>query len=96
MGFAPAGNPRIAFAVLVEHGGHGGEVAAPIAMEIAHGYFESVAPVDRLAPKVGLPRRRSPLRGSGSASASASASEPDPAGDAASASASAGDGEEIP
>jgi len=58
-GFAPAGNPRIAFAVLVEHGGHGGEVAAPVAMEIAHGYFESVAPADRAAPRVGLPRRRS-------------------------------------
>ena len=57
-GFAPAGNPRIAFAVLVEHGGHGGEVAAPVAMEIAHGYFESVAPADRVAPHVGLPRRR--------------------------------------
>ena len=58
VGFAPAGNPRIAFAVLIEHGGHGGEVAAPIAMEIAHGYFETVAPGDRVAPKVGLARRR--------------------------------------
>jgi len=57
-GFAPAGNPRIAFAVLVEHGGHGGDVAAPVAMEIAHGYFESVAPADRAAPHLGLPRRR--------------------------------------
>src|SRR4029453_16275613 len=26
VGFAPAGRPRIAFAVLVEHGGHGGDV----------------------------------------------------------------------
>ena len=58
VGFAPAGNPRIAFAVLIEHGGHGGEVAAPIAMEIAHGYFETVAPGDRVAPKVGLLRRK--------------------------------------
>ncbi|HEY4185364.1 MAG TPA: penicillin-binding protein 2, partial [Polyangia bacterium] len=57
-GYAPAGNPRIAFAVLVEHGGHGGDVAAPVAMEIAHGYFESVAPADRAAPHIGLPRRR--------------------------------------
>jgi penicillin-binding protein 2 len=57
-GFAPAGNPRIALAILVEHGGHGGEVAAPVAMEIAHGYFESVAPADRAAPHLGLPRRR--------------------------------------
>ena len=58
VGFAPAGNPRIAFAVLVEHGGHGGEIAAPIAMEIAHTYFETVAPADKLAPRVGLLRRR--------------------------------------
>ncbi len=29
-GFAPADKPRIAFAVLVEHGGHGGDVAAPV------------------------------------------------------------------
>ncbi len=57
-GFAPAGNPRVAFAMLIEHGGHGGEVAAPVAMEIMHGYFESVAPADRAAPHLGLPRRR--------------------------------------
>ncbi|MEO7670510.1 MAG: penicillin-binding protein 2, partial [Polyangia bacterium] len=34
VGFAPAGNPRVAFAVLVEHGGHGGEIAAPLAMQL--------------------------------------------------------------
>jgi penicillin-binding protein 2 len=43
-GYAPATNPRIAFAVIVEHGGHGGDVAAPLAMEIVDGYFDSVAP----------------------------------------------------
>ena len=57
VGFAPAGRPRIAVAVLVEHGGHGGDVAAPVAMEIIHNYFDSVAPADREAPHVGLPRR---------------------------------------
>lgn len=57
VGFAPAGRPRIAFAVLVEHGGHGGEVAAPVAMEIVDKYFETVAPEQRNAPRVGLPRR---------------------------------------
>jgi len=31
---APAAKPRIAIAVLVEHGGHGGSTAAPIAREI--------------------------------------------------------------
>jgi penicillin-binding protein 2 len=58
VGFAPAGRPRIAIAVLVEHGGHGGDVAAPVAMEIIHNYFETVAPGDREAPRLGLPRRR--------------------------------------
>jgi penicillin-binding protein 2 len=41
-GFAPASNPRIAFAVLVEHGGFGGEAAAPIAAEIVDGYFDNI------------------------------------------------------
>jgi penicillin-binding protein 2 len=58
VGFAPAGAPKIAFAVLVEHGGHGGEVAAPAAMEIVKGYFDTVAPDQKNAPRVGLPRRR--------------------------------------
>jgi penicillin-binding protein 2 len=30
-GFAPRGNPKVAFVVMVEHGGHGGDVAARIA-----------------------------------------------------------------
>jgi penicillin-binding protein 2 len=52
-GFAPAAKPRIAFAVLVEHGGHGGAVAAPAAVEIVENYFETVAPPDeRNPPKV--------------------------------------------
>ncbi|HET6282469.1 MAG TPA: penicillin-binding transpeptidase domain-containing protein, partial [Polyangia bacterium] len=58
VGFAPAGDPRIAMAVLVEHGGHGGEIAAPVAMEIASNYFETVAPDQKNAPKVVLPKRR--------------------------------------
>jgi penicillin-binding protein 2 len=58
VGFAPAGRPKIAVAVLVEHGGHGGDVAAPVAMEIVHNYFDSVDPADRDTPRIGLPRRR--------------------------------------
>ena len=42
VGFAPAGRPKIALAVLVEHGGHGGDVAAPVAMEIVDNYFDNV------------------------------------------------------
>ncbi len=53
-GFAPANKPRIAFAVLVEHGGHGGAVAAPVAMEIVESYFDAVAPnEEKLAPRPG-------------------------------------------
>jgi peptidoglycan glycosyltransferase len=33
-GFAPADNPQIAFAVLVENGGQGARAAAPIAAKI--------------------------------------------------------------
>jgi penicillin-binding protein 2 len=36
-GFAPADNPVIAVAVLVEHGGSGGKAAAPIAFEVLAG-----------------------------------------------------------
>jgi penicillin-binding protein 2 len=41
---APADNPRIAVVVLIEHGGGGGEHAAPVGIEIARRYFEEVAP----------------------------------------------------
>jgi peptidoglycan glycosyltransferase len=34
IGFAPASAPRLAFAVLVEHGGYGSTVAAPIARDL--------------------------------------------------------------
>jgi cell division protein FtsI/penicillin-binding protein 2 len=34
IGFAPADNPKIAFAVVVENGGEGSRTAAPIAAKI--------------------------------------------------------------
>jgi len=34
VGYAPYENPRIAFAVFVEHGGHGGSAAAPVAAAV--------------------------------------------------------------
>jgi len=37
--FAPAEDPQIAIAVMVEHGGHGGAVAAPIAQQVMEEYF---------------------------------------------------------
>ena len=38
-GFAPAEDPQVAFAVLVEHGGSGGGSAAPIATAVMQHYF---------------------------------------------------------
>ncbi|MCK5916068.1 MAG: penicillin-binding protein 2, partial [Deltaproteobacteria bacterium] len=37
--FAPFDNPRIAVAVLIEHGGHGGSTAAPIARQVIEFYL---------------------------------------------------------
>ncbi|MDQ1674154.1 MAG: penicillin-binding protein, partial [Frankiaceae bacterium] len=34
IGFAPADNPQVAVAVIVENGGTGGTVAAPIARQV--------------------------------------------------------------
>ena len=45
VGYAPAEEPRIAFAVIVEHGGHGGSTAAPIVREALRAFF---FPGDRL------------------------------------------------
>jgi penicillin-binding protein 2 len=50
-GYAPANHPRVAVAVIVEHGGHGGTTAGPLAREIIracqkHGYL-SDGPVER-------------------------------------------------
>lgn len=39
IGFAPFDNPTIAFAVVVEAAGHGGEVAAPMAGQLLRAYF---------------------------------------------------------
>jgi penicillin-binding protein 2 len=41
---APADAPEIAVVVLIEHGGAGGEHAAPVAIDIARRYFEEIAP----------------------------------------------------
>ncbi len=59
VGYAPSRNAKIAVAVLVEHGGLGGHVAAPTATKIIQGYFDRVAPelrprpvADAAAPKL--------------------------------------------
>jgi cell division protein FtsI/penicillin-binding protein 2 len=40
IGFAPAENPQVAIAVLVERGGRGGERAAPLAGSLLSTYFK--------------------------------------------------------
>lgn len=39
VGFAPVDNPEMAFSLIVEHGGSGGGVAAPLAKNILEGYI---------------------------------------------------------
>jgi penicillin-binding protein 2 len=39
VGYAPADDPEVAFAVLVENGGHGGAVSAPIAARLMRAWF---------------------------------------------------------
>ncbi|MCZ6732114.1 MAG: penicillin-binding transpeptidase domain-containing protein, partial [Gammaproteobacteria bacterium] len=39
IGFAPAEDPQIAVAVVVENGGHGSSAAAPIARELMDAYL---------------------------------------------------------
>ena len=60
VGFAPTRRPEIAVVVLVEHGGLGGHVAAPVAMEIMRGYFEQVTPEKRVARRAGEEKRPAP------------------------------------
>ncbi len=48
--FAPVDAPTIAVAVLVEHGGKGGAVAAPVARQVIEAYVAPQAP----APPPGM------------------------------------------
>jgi len=42
--YAPADNPKIAVAVIVEHGVHGGSAAAPVAKRVIEEYLKNVGP----------------------------------------------------
>ena len=42
--FAPYDKPEVAVSVIIEHGGHGGETAAPIAKKILEAYFSYYPP----------------------------------------------------
>lgn len=52
--FAPAHDPQIAVAVVVENGGHGSSAAAPIARKILDAYLGSSAPIRPPAVQAGL------------------------------------------
>ena len=43
--YAPADDPEVAVVVLVEHGGHGGSVAAPLVKKILEAYFQKKRPL---------------------------------------------------
>ena len=43
--YAPTESPEIVVAVLVEHGGHGGSAAAPLARQVMEEYFKNKPPV---------------------------------------------------
>jgi len=49
--YAPADNPQIAISCFVEHGGHGGTAAAPLAKAILEKYF-ATNPVAKAKPEV--------------------------------------------
>jgi len=56
IGYAPAENPEIAFAIVIEHGGHGGTTAAPVARKVLEVFFD-----DRLPHKDPLPALQADL-----------------------------------
>ncbi len=43
-GFAPRDNPEIAFCVFIEHGGHGGDTAAPVVQKVLEVYRDKYHP----------------------------------------------------
>jgi penicillin-binding protein 2 len=58
--FAPAENPQIAVAVVAENGGHGGAVAAPIAVKIIKQYLGWSSAHEQAAPEPEIPEPESP------------------------------------
>jgi len=59
--YAPAENPRIAVAVVVEHGGHGGSDAAPVATAVMRAFFGLPQVPIKLSPQgPGAPQLRAP------------------------------------
>ena len=65
VGFAPAENPQVAFAVFIEHGGHGGTTAAPVARRVLERYFAIGGPVGDKGLQASSERRPLPAGGRG-------------------------------
>lgn len=55
VGYAPADDPQIAIAVVVEHGGYGGTTAAPIARKIFDAWLHGTMPEMDIDPLTGAP-----------------------------------------
>ena len=55
VGYAPTENPTIAFAIIVEHGGHGGATAAPIARKVLEVYFRETTDTGTGVRRASLP-----------------------------------------
>ena len=51
VGFAPRINPKIAFACISEHSGHGGDIAAPVVKKILEEYFRLLKIREENEPK---------------------------------------------
>jgi cell division protein FtsI/penicillin-binding protein 2 len=51
VGYAPADNPEVCFAVLVENAGHGGAIAAPIVGALVRAWFFPDEPRPRPEPE---------------------------------------------
>ncbi|MEW6714316.1 MAG: penicillin-binding protein 2 [Nitrospirota bacterium] len=58
--FAPVENPEIAVAVFVEHGGHGGSAAAPIAKNVIEEYFNCKLGKDECGNEEPVPQNPDP------------------------------------
>jgi len=59
--YAPVEKPRIAVAVLVEHMGHGGSAAAPLAKELIEAFVKLPPKAPVVAQGLGLPTAPAPM-----------------------------------
>lgn len=72
--YAPAEDPTIALAVVVEHGLHGGSAAAPVARKVLEAFFDLPARPEKSEPRQGpLAGRLDPVEAAAIAAAAAAA-----------------------